>query len=339
MRFVGYIKAFKENSFTIPIYSDGVDFFYHCLDEFYTVVDFIKTDIVNEEILKRIYLSTVFKKGSIGACVFAGNDDYIFFNQADKIIDEIISYLDETTSLTEFTNVKREVSILKKLLIKEDLNSKSSEIMEEEITFSFDLPDTNKLITKELNESGIIRYSLEEYMALENDILKSKSSNPFKETIIKKYMEKVLLNKSMHHTDKEIIFNLFQNFLNDNNNALEEIVLNTEVGRDFSYYLSNNNNITISPVELSIEETLKFRADERRRKLKNFNYQFVNHNWERIKEMESVPAYKRLGIDLTDLPPSDSSLSKVTIWVETKKFDEKNSNNEKEATKTTTNSG
>ena len=50
-------------------------------------------------------------------------------------------------------------------------------------------------------------------------------------------------------------------------------------------------------MEMTIEETLKLRADERRKKLKEFNYKFHN-NVSRIDEMEKEPAYKRLGIDL-----------------------------------------
>src|SRR5690606_1195031 len=54
----------------------------------------------------------------------------------------------------------------------------------------------------------------------------------------------------------------------------------------------------VSPVEMSIEEILKTRADERRRKLKDFNYKFHN-NSSRIDELEKVPAYKRAGTDLS----------------------------------------
>ena len=55
---------------------------------------------------------------------------------------------------------------------------------------------------------------------------------------------------------------------------------------------------SISPMEMSIEETLRFRAEERRRKLKEFNYKFHN-NPSRIEEFEKEPAYKRSGIDIT----------------------------------------
>jgi len=55
----------------------------------------------------------------------------------------------------------------------------------------------------------------------------------------------------------------------------------------------------VSPVEMTIEETLRLRADERRRKLKDFNYKFHN-NPSRLDELEKEPAYKRYGVDITN---------------------------------------
>jgi cell division protein FtsZ len=56
---------------------------------------------------------------------------------------------------------------------------------------------------------------------------------------------------------------------------------------------------SVSPMDMTIEETLRFRAEERRKKLKEFNYKFHN-NVTRIDELEREPAYKRLGVDLTN---------------------------------------
>jgi cell division protein FtsZ len=55
---------------------------------------------------------------------------------------------------------------------------------------------------------------------------------------------------------------------------------------------------------MSIEETLKHRADERRRKLKEFNYKFHNA---RIDEFEKEPAYKRSGIDISSNPINNAN--------------------------------
>src|SRR5690606_30134593 len=61
----------------------------------------------------------------------------------------------------------------------------------------------------------------------------------------------------------------------------------------------------ISPVEMTIEETLRMRAEERRKKMKEFNYKFHNSS-SRIDEIEKEPAYKRMGIDLNSSPADNS---------------------------------
>jgi cell division protein FtsZ len=113
----------------------------------------------------------------------------------------------------------------------------------------------------ELTDKGIIRYSLEEYMEVENALLDSKPTiTPVAEVIPEE------LNITMKQVER--VSNTTSTFEN------------------------------ISPMEMTIEETLKLRADERRKKLKEFNYKFHN-NVSRIDEMEKEPAYKRLGIDLS----------------------------------------
>ena len=58
---------------------------------------------------------------------------------------------------------------------------------------------------------------------------------------------------------------------------------------------------SLDPMNSSISDILKDRADERRRKLKNFNYKFQN-NRNSIDEIEKEPAYKRQGVNLNDVP-------------------------------------
>ena len=53
--------------------------------------------------------------------------------------------------------------------------------------------------------------------------------------------------------------------------------------------------VEIDPFNTSIEDSLKLRADARRRKLKEFNYKFRHNN--NVDEIEKEPAYKRMGID------------------------------------------
>jgi cell division protein FtsZ len=141
----------------------------------------------------------------------------------------------------------------------------------EETKIVFDLSEANEIVVNEpvqfvpvteLNEGGVIKYSLEEYMELENDLLNSKPAA--------KVVEEPIAEE-MNFTMK----------------------VETEKPQAVNYFDE------VSPMEMTIEETLKHRADERRRKLKEFNYKFHN-NPSRIEELEKEPAYKRLGVDLSN---------------------------------------
>jgi cell division protein FtsZ len=175
-------------------------------------------------------------------------------------------------------------------------------VKEEQATFSFDLPlfkaepvkkEENKILFEltnetrdikvnepvqfvpvtELTDNGIIRYSLEEYTEMENTLLDSKPTT----TAIEEVPEE------MNITMKQV-----------------DVVSNTSSTFD-----------TISPMDMSIQEALKFRSDERRKKLKEFNYKFHN-NISKIDELEREPAYKRLGIDLSK-PQVNSTNSRISV--------------------------
>jgi len=67
----------------------------------------------------------------------------------------------------------------------------------------------------------------------------------------------------------------------------------------------------IDPMHTPLSELLKERADERRRKMKDFNYKFNKSN---IEEIERQPAYKRQGIHLEDSQhSSDTSASRMSV--------------------------
>jgi len=233
------------------------------------------------------------------------------------VISEFIKNLDVTFEIVspekEFTF---EVATPKVTDVKEITVIDHKVIKEEQATFSFDLPlataapevDENKILfeltseTKniivnqpvqvvpmtELNENGIIKYSLEEYMELENELLSSKPvDNIAAEPIAAE------LNITVKKVEEISHFS----------SAFEEV----------------------SPMEMSIEDTLKFRADERRRKLKDFNYKFHN-NPSRMEEFEKEPAYKRLGIDITT-NSQDNSTSRTSLGIDSNDDPQLRSNN------------
>ena len=113
----------------------------------------------------------------------------------------------------------------------------------------------------EVEKDGIIKYSLEEYMEVENEILNSK---PILEAKTETIPEELKITMKVQEP-----------------NAAE-----------FPTHFD-----AISPLEMTIEETLKMRADDRRRKLKDFNHKFQNNN-AKFEDLEKEPAYKRSGIEL-----------------------------------------
>ena len=152
----------------------------------------------------------------------------------------------------------------------------------EENTILFELTNETKAIkvndavqfvpVTELTDKGIIRYSLEEFTEIEHVFAEAQP------TIVEE-----VIPEEMNITMKKV-------------EAIEDL---------------NSKYENISPMEMTIEETLKFRADERRKKLKEFNYKFHN-NISKIDELEREPAYKRLGIDLSNAQ-SNNSNSRISV--------------------------
>jgi cell division protein FtsZ len=195
---------------------------------------------------------------------------------------------------------------------------------EEQTTFSFDLPlfraepevkkepvvEDNKVLFEltnetrnikvnepvsfvpvtELSENGIIKYSLEEYMEVENDLMASKP--------VEKVIEDVVP---------------------------EELNITLKPRVEFASEPDLSATSNVSPMELTIEETLRLRAEERRKKLKEFNYKFHN-NVSRIDELEKEPAYKRLGIDLSN-SQSNNTNSRISVGTDSNNDLQLRSNN------------
>jgi cell division protein FtsZ len=81
----------------------------------------------------------------------------------------------------------------------------------------------------------------------------------------------------------------------------------------------------ISPLEMTIDETLKLRAEERRRKLKEFNYKFHN-NVSKTDDFEKVPAFKRMGIDLSTNQTNNTN-SRISVGTDSNNDLQLRSNN------------
>lgn len=68
----------------------------------------------------------------------------------------------------------------------------------------------------------------------------------------------------------------------------------------------------IDPINAPISKLLSDRAEERKRKMKEFNYKFRNSQ-SKIDEIEKEPAYKRMGIDLDEAKNEDLKISRTSV--------------------------
>lgn len=91
--------------------------------------------------------------------------------------------------------------------------------------------------------------------------------------------------------------------------------------------VASENNFSydaVSPVEMSIEEILKARAEERKNKLKSFNHKFNNPS--RIDDLEKEPAFRRQGLDVTSMP-NQNNQSRMSLGIDSNDDVQLRSNN------------
>ena len=167
------------------------------------------------------------------------------------------------------------------------LSSKEATIEDENDIISHDLNDDVKkipvndyveLITVyETNEEGDIRYALDDYVEVESSMNKKKPD----------------LREVLEGVEEDIVF--------------EKKTIKPEPEKE-------SVSEEIDPMNSPISELLKERAEERRRKMKDFNYKF---NTAKIDDIEKVPAYKRQGVNLDEAKhSSETDLSRTSIGVD-----------------------
>ena len=172
------------------------------------------------------------------------------------------------------------------------LNSQPEEEDEKEHTVTFNLDDdglggveVNDYVevkpVLEYKKEGETRYDLQEYMELEEKLTGAKS-------------------KAETHDPKMV----------ENELVFEKKTVKVEEKSEGSGQNEETTN-SLDPMNSSISDILKNRADERRRKLKNFNYKFQN-NRNSIDDIEKEPAYKRQGVDLNDVP-KEQKVSRTSL--------------------------
>ncbi len=125
----------------------------------------------------------------------------------------------------------------------------------------------------EVTEAGVKRYSLDDYQEVEDTLVNAKP------------------DKVAEADDEDIVFET------KTVDAPE-----TEV----------DENEPADPLNTPISKLLKDRTEERKRKMKDFNYKFRN-SVSKIDDIEKQPAYKRAGIELDETDSKDTNISRTSV--------------------------
>jgi len=192
---------------------------------------------------------------------------------------------------------------------KEEEVEMTEEDKKDQFSFTFDLPIQNvqKEEVKEVRTLENFNINDIEIVGLE-EIVPERNAIPLNEDKIRHTLEdefaaEIKSLKSISDSEKEeeedMNFELKIAKENVTGNNVEEAIEDKDV----------------SPMNLTIAE-LRNRAEIRRKKMKDFNYKFINKLNHSIDDIESEPAYKRMGVNLDDVPSSsetDKNKSRMTL--------------------------
>ena len=173
--------------------------------------------------------------------------------------------------------------------------------VEEQTMLSFDLPLQQTAGTIEENENI-------EIFELQDNV---------NEIEVEDYIELIAINESSSEEEKRytlddhiILENTNQEYDPSKQNTPSETEVDTELV--FSKVTVKERQVTkepeenLDPFDSPISKALRDRADERRQKMKAFNYKF---NTSKVEEFEKEPAYKRQGVELSDTATSNEPLA------------------------------
>jgi len=139
----------------------------------------------------------------------------------------------------------------------------------------------------EVSKDGVKRYSLDDYQEMEDALVNAKPGD----------CDEV--------TDEEIVF------------ETKTIDAPTETEKP--------DDAPADPMNTSISKLLSDRTEERKKKMKDFNYKFRN-SASKIEDIENQPAYKRMGIELDETTDEEANISRTSLNVDDDDIDLRTNN-------------
>ena len=174
---------------------------------------------------------------------------------------------------------------------------------EQQITLTFDLPLSDTTSKKEK----------------EQDIISHELTEDIKKMTVKDYVELITVTESNEKGD--IRYTLEEDYM-EVESSINKKTSKTDLGSEDDYGVIFEKKVVppqkveepseeVDPMNSPISDMLKERAQERRRKMKDFNYKF---NTSKIDDIEKVPAYKRQGVNLDEARhSSETDISRTSV--------------------------
>ncbi len=232
--------------------------------------------------------------------------------EVDEIIDANETELITTTELIKNINVVYEEVLDHQTVVddfvitpvKEETVEEIDVVEEEQITLTFDLPLSANTKEEEADSEPKTIFTLDDEV---------------KDMEVKEHVEIIPVTEANEEGEKRYAlddFMTYESAMNENETQLKKQV---EIDEEIVFEKKVIESETpeeevceeIDPMNSPISELLKERADERRRKMKDFNYKFNNA---KIDEIEKEPAYKRQGVNLEDAQhSSETSASRTSV--------------------------
>ncbi|MEZ4855691.1 MAG: cell division protein FtsZ [Gelidibacter sp.] len=172
---------------------------------------------------------------------------------------------------------------------------------EEQVTLTFDFPLSSQSFDEEETTDEKILFELEDEV---------------KDLKVNDHIEIIPVTEANEKGEKRYALDDFMSYESSMNKTKakqpeveEEIVFEKKVIASEDTKAVETDEI--DPMTSPISDLLKERADERRRKMKDFNYKFSSA---KIDEIEKEPAYKRQGVNLEDKKhSSDMNASRMSV--------------------------
>ena len=238
------------------------------------------------------------------------NSGYVHNLSSNNQIDKNDSLqFDFASNSIDFKNTNPEIENLEKERIINDINVDYKEmnsnliINEDEIEINDVSLNINEIeVTSPEELKPIDQVSFDFDMPLKKQIIES-------DKIVHELIEDV--NEIEVVNPIHIIPVTEVNGINANKSGIDDYeIINKTVEPLASEFKNDNNEVVLNPLNSSIADGLSKRTEERKIKLKQYNYNFTKAN--NIKSMENEPAFKRAGVSLDSIDQFKSSRTVIS---------------------------